>query len=95
MKTLTLALLLFLSARAAVIERPKFLSSKYDAKNGLLVCNIKAPPFKILNFYRSDKVEDCGDVNKSHYLGSFYFVDEVEEVSFQVDGNLGFFWIGL
>lgn len=93
MKKAALLLFLFLESKAAVIERPQFISGYYDSVNGLLVHRIRGPTFRVLNFYRCDKAEDIGKVERSTFLGAWFLIEPEEEVSFMPANNIGFHWI--
>lgn len=93
MKKAALLLFLFLETKASIIERPQFISGYYDSANGLLVHRIRGPTFKVLNFYRCDRAQDIGNVEKSTFLGAWFLIDSEEEVSFLPANSIGFHWI--
>lgn len=93
MKKAALLLFLFLESKAAVIERVRFASGHYDSINKVLVNRIRGPAFKVFYFYRCDKAEDIGKVEKSVFLGAWFLTEPEEEVSFIPSENIGFHWI--
>lgn len=93
MKKAALLLFLFLEAKAFVPEQARFVSGYYDSVNGLLVHRIRGPTFRVFRFYRCDKAEDIGKVEKSTFLGAWFLTEPEEEVSFLPSGNIGFHWI--